>query len=271
MSDLIFNISVINAAMEIRLHQKNNPEYTIEQTIRVLRYGPATIAAFDYGRAQFLGEAIGWEVFQIVGTRHEQLQETLYRIIIHLRPFWAKIAYLGRKKVLQIISDDHRQCLSFAGLLDDGIEEEVILWWDKISFFFRTVEEERKLQIGRAGELRTLEYEELRLSSEGINRKPIWISREDNTAGYDVISFINNQNDIRELYIEVKTCVNSELHFYLTENEWRVAQKNPDFHIFYIWSIHASEPGKLSVAEVDKLVPINKGHGRWKDILINLD
>ena len=63
-----------------------------------------------------------------------------------------------------------------------------------------------------------------------IKKKPKWISYEDNRAGYDVLSWDKEQN---EIFIEVKSTNNSTGLFYLTKGEWRVSIAKKQKYFMY--------------------------------------
>lgn len=91
----------------------------------------------------------------------------------------------------------------------------------------------RNRQLGTAGERLVLRHERhrLRAASRGdLADRVRWIAREEGDgAGFDILSF---DDDGRELWLEVKTTTGpSTTPFYLTENEHRVSEKNPDRYL----------------------------------------
>ena len=267
MADTFFKISVIDGALSLCHHRQQYPALSIEDAVRQLQNGPAILAGYDYTRAVELGVQTGWDAICVDGVRQVQLQETLKRLAIRLKPLWARFSYLGRSRVLQVVSEDQRQCLELAGLLTAPPSEKVVRWWDKLAAYFRTLKEQGDIEIGRKGEQLTIEYETQRLKNELIPKKPIWVALEDNCAGYDVHSFQHTiDGDINDLRIEVKTASYSPTHFILTRTEWDTASKQQNLHIFHIWNLETGELLKLNVSDMAVHIPVDAGSGRWREI-----
>ena len=128
---------MIDGALSLCRHRQEYRELSIEDAVRQLQNGPAYLAGYDYRRAVELGCQVGWDAFHTNGARQTQLQETLKHLAMRLKPFWSRVSYLGRKRVLQVLSSDQRQCLEFAGLLATPPSDAAVSWWDEISAFFR--------------------------------------------------------------------------------------------------------------------------------------
>ncbi len=271
MVDAFFRISVIDGALNLLRHQQEFPKISVQDAARQLQSGPAFLAGYDYRRAVALGCKAGWDAFVIDGGRQEQLRETLKRLIVRLKPFWARLAHLGRMRILQAVSEDQRQCLELAGLLGTPPSDTAVDWWDNLSAFSRAENERRKVEIGREGERRTIVHESQRLKDEGISREPIWIALEDNRAGFDVKSFQRSSGGkIEELRIEVKSASYSPIHFFLTRSEWNVASREPALHIFHIWNLETGELLKLFVSDIAAHIPTDSGAGQWREVLVTI-
>lgn len=272
MRDSWFKISIIDGAINICLFLERYPEHNVTGAIEKLRNGPAYLASYDYEKAQHLGELIGWEAFTIPGSRQEQLRGILKRLMIYFQPFWALHSYLGRDKVIVLLSDDVKQCLKVADLLENPMSEATMMWWDDIGKFFRSIEESRKLEIGREGERRSINYEKIRLKNELIEKEPEWIALIDNTAGFDILSYKKTEQfSLCELMIEVKACTYEPRHFILTRHEWLKAIENKDRYIFHIWNIVKDELIVLTVEQVLLHIPTDCGKGNWETVKIVLD
>ena len=271
MVDAFFRISVIDGALSLCRHRQEYRELSVEDAVRQLQNGPAYLAGYDYRRAVELGHQVGWDAFHTHGARQIQLQETLKHLVMRLKPFWSQVSHLGRKRVLQVLSGDQRQCLEFAGLLATPPSDGVVIWWDEISAFFRAEEEQRNIEIGREGERRTMAHETQRLEDQGILTYPIWIALEDNRAGYDVLSFQQTRGgNVDDLRIEVKTASYSPTHFILTRPEWDTALQQPELHLFHIWNLETKELLKLSVTDMAPHIPSDSGKGIWREVRVTL-
>ena len=126
--------------------------------------------------------------------------------------------------------------------------KEICHWWDSLSDFVRDLEDDKKLELGREGEEKTILYEINKLKKFNIQKKPKWISYEDNRAGYDVLSWDKNQN---EIFIEVKSTNNSNGLFYLTKWEWRVSIAKKDNYFIHIWVQDRKEPWIITYKELN--------------------
>ena len=271
MVDAFFRVSVIDGALNLSRHLQAYPGLSVADAARQLRTGPAVLAGYDYRRAIELIDLTGWDAIVADGERQEQLQETLKRMALRLKPFWVRIAYLGRSRVLQVLSEDQLQCLEFAGLLTSPPSTAVMTWWDELSFYSRRENERRKIEVGREGERRTMAYESRRLRKEGISRGPIWIALEDSCAGYDVLSFQHaDDGKLDDLRIEVKAASFSPTRFFLSRLEWDTASKQPHLHIFHIWNLATANLLKLAVSDIALHMPIDSGAGEWREVRIEL-
>lgn len=269
MVEPFFRISVIDGALSLCRHRQEYPALSIEDAVRQLQNGPASLAGYDYQVAIELGRQAGWDAFAFDGTRQAQLQNTLKRLVIRLKPFWARVSHLGRSRVMEIISVDQRQCLDFAGLLLTPPSDTVVAWWNEVGAYFRTEEEQRTAEIGREGERRTMAHETQRLKDEGIPEEPIWIALEDNCAGYDVLSFQQTKfGRIADLRIEVKAASYSPTHFILTRPEWDAATTRPELHLFHVWNLESDELFKISVTDMAAHIPADAGAGQWREVRV---
>ncbi|MFK9091722.1 protein NO VEIN domain-containing protein [Bacillus salipaludis] len=271
MSESFFKISIIDGAINLNKQRPKYPNKNINEIIGYLQNGPASLSSYDYNNAIILAKKIGWEAFSLKDDRQSQLRDTLKNMIIQLRPFWAKVSYLGRAKVKHILCEDSIQCLQYAGLLAENPTEDVINWWEEISKIFRIINDEQKLKIGREGEKRTLQLEKQRILENGLNKEPRWIALEDNTVGYDILSYRkNHDNELYEIKIEVKACSFSPTHLILTRNEWKTALENKNTYFFQIWNLDVNQLIEMNVSEMACHIPKDQGDGEWKEVEVIL-
>jgi hypothetical protein len=88
--------------------------------------------------------------------------------------------------------------------------------------------EKRKKAIGDRAELYSLQFE--RTAHVGAWEKIIWISRDDDSLGYDIEV---PENPIRR--IEVKGSAGRDVLFFLSSNEYRVAQRYGTSYEIHFW------------------------------------
>jgi hypothetical protein len=191
-------------------------------------------------------------------------------LIIHSQPTWVRMMRLGRKKFTNKLERDQRSIFREANLLNDPPENSVIEWWDEVCGIVRYDTDRKFMNQARLAEQLTLEYEENELSSKGISEKPKWIAIDDNTAGYDVLSYDKNEYGLVNKLIEVKSTIASPLRFYVTRNEWNKAYKSGDSYHFYIWDMQPEKPRLhiKTVADIESHIPQDNEKGKWDRAII---
>lgn len=98
------------------------------------------------------------------------------------------------------------------------------------------VEIERNEELGREAELEAMKYEKNVLQQMSIDKLPERISEYNTSAGYDIASFMNSTSDAYDKYIEVKSCFDSSLNFYISRNELEIAKKKNNNYFLYLYN-----------------------------------
>lgn len=177
----------------------------------------------------------------------------------------------GRTYFLDYVSENFEQLLKEAGLLDkiDLSEEgqKISNWWDEVSEFVRKLDKVEKLDLGREGEKKTMIYEENKLKTLNIDKKPSWDSYEDNFLGYDIQSW---DKDINKIFIEVKAASHPSGLFFLTRNEWNFSISVKDSFFIHVWIQDQKKPRIISFRELNsKNYKIeDASNAAWSDIKI---
>ncbi len=95
------------------------------------------------------------------------------------------------------------------------------------------------------------------------------MSIEDNTVGYDILSFdLGNFEPIAKL-IEVKSFL-GQRRFYITRNEWNTAIKYGSSYVFHIWDMEAAIFHEKTVQQILSQIPSDGQGGRWSEAIIQL-
>jgi Domain of unknown function (DUF3883) len=268
--DLFFRISVIDAGLNLKQHLETYPDISITDAVRQLRNGPVFRSSLDYEAAVVICEEHGMSPFCPSPVRTEELRQTLFRLAVRFQPFWAKISFLGRDRVRAVLSDGPAQCLRYAGLLGP-IDESVRQWWDELAAHFRAEQSQRLLEIGRRGEQLSFQLETETLQRLGISEVPVWISIEDNTAGYDILSHRRSEAGLlSKLFIEVKATTTTEHVFILTRHEWEVAAQAGSNFRFHFWYLPMPAVWIATVEDVAIHIPTDHGSGSWDKVTLNL-
>jgi Protein NO VEIN, C-terminal len=155
-------------------------------------------------------------------------------------------------------------------LLDDEPDDIVVAWWDRVTGLVRLEGERQKQERSRRAERLSYEKEKKRLRQLGINLNPVWMGLEDNTAGYDILSYEPGDPAPTNVLIEVKSTIASPLRFILSRFEWDKAKSIGDAYCFHIWDMQR-EPPALYVRTVDSVarhIPADSEKGKWKTVEI---
>jgi len=118
---------------------------------------------------------------------------------------------------------------SYDGIFEKYIVEER----KKISLLELQEQLERQNEIGEAGELFALKFEQERLKASGINHQARRISLVDVRAGYDIASFETCDSIHYDRFIEVKT-YSGKQEFHWSKNEIEIARLRRDSYLLYI-------------------------------------
>ncbi len=198
------------------------------------------------------------------GSATHQLRIALLEYVTHACPPWAELTVRGREETRAGLGRNARQCLADAELFVSPPPPQVVDWWDRVANQFRNLEELERIELGRRGEQLSIKRERDRVGIE-----PEWVSFESNLAGYDLLSILSAE-DHTPLSVEVKaTTRNIDYgYFYLTRNEWKVAQLSQHY-AFHLWSLGTvTHFAELSVDDVIPHIPIQQGGGIWETVKI---
>lgn len=88
-------------------------------------------------------------------------------------------------------------------------------------------------EFGKESELKALEFERHRLKGHLFIDKIIRLAEDEVNAGYDILSFDNNESIINDRFIEVKS-FNKELSFYWSKNEIEVSKELGEKYFLYL-------------------------------------
>ena len=138
------------------------------------------------------------------------------------------------------IDREVRQCFRTAGLLEDEPDKDVVLWWDLLCHEIRGIQNFDNFMQGRLAEQKSFQYEKERLRRLGISAEPKWQAIDDNTLGYDILSFKEGGEFPARLLIEVKSSSRNPPAVIISRNEWIKANQAGDSYVFHFWDIRAA-------------------------------
>lgn len=263
-------MGAFEALRVVREKMRSIPGVSLEMAIQIVQRIDADSTGLDFAAATQLHAYVSSEV--PLEPAAEFYQGCLAALLRTAELKWIRSVVLGRQKILSQVSRDGLQCFRAALLADEYPSEAVVQWWDALASDVRTNQDSGKLARGRAAERMTVDHERQRLIKTGIPDRPRWVSIDDNTAGFDVLSFDHGAFGTVNRMIEVKSSVASPLRYYVSRNEWESAEKYGDAFFFYIWNMNVSPP-QLYVKSADDVrlhVPSDSGDGKWTSVLIPL-
>lgn len=196
----------------------------------------------------------------------------IFDLVIAQKMVWGRVVTLGRRRFYDTLERDERACFRAAQLMNDPPAPDIVEWWDSLELAMRAASDADKKVRSRLAEKLTYDYEIAELARLGISRQPKWMAVDDNTAGYDVLSFRPGQFGPVNLLIEVKSTIASPLRFFVTRNEWEQAVKFGETYIFHVWDL-ATHPPRLYVRtkrEIAPHIPTDQSKGKWVNAEIPL-
>lgn len=238
-----------------------------EQAIALIRRTNADVASLD-----FVGAI---EAASIIGRRFDPYNEPpsleeFIKIILQERwPWWLRVFPLGRDRVISMLSTDQKQCFRSASLLDPLPSETVIAWWDEMNAFVRQHEELGTMLQAREAERLSFERERERLRDLGVEFDPLWVSLEDNTVGYDILSYDLQGGALVNRLVEVKSTSSGSI--YVTRNEWNNAATAGSNYFFHIWKFPSRAFQEFAGLTISKCIPQDRGTGAWQNVKIDID
>jgi hypothetical protein len=265
--DRLFSMSSFEGLRLIRREMAANTTVSIQDIPKIILKVEPNAHTLDIEAAFYLHSIVDVNSpFQGI----EFYRNCISAVIVITLPAWAKLITLGRTRFIQkLYGDEYRDVKSLfrqAGLLHSPPTIEDISWWDHVSGRVRLEGDRLKLERARVAEHLSLELERKKMLAQGIEVEPKWVAIEDNTAGYDVLSYNKTDYGIANKLIEVKSTIASPLRFYITRNEWEHALEVGSAYWFHIWNMQTNPPFlyEKSSADIAPHIPKDNEKGKWK-------
>ncbi|MCR4522516.1 DUF3883 domain-containing protein [Bosea sp. 47.2.35] len=265
--DRLFTISAFEGLRLLRIVISTVPGVTIDACPDALIAHSPQATNYDLGAAMVLHSLVASDA------THQNVlfyRECILAVLLLKMPAFAKLMTLGRGRFIKRIKgDDYRDIRSVfreAKLLEDPPSSDDISWWDTIQGRVRLNFDQERLARARQAEALSLASERAELVRLGIERLPVWMAIDDNTVGYDVLSYRPTPTGESNLLIEVKSTIASPLRFYITRNEWENADQVGEAYIFHVWDMEKN-PAVLHVRTVEQIrphIPLDNAKGKWK-------
>ncbi len=265
----LLRMSAVTPLIELRRYLLKNEGISPEEAVTALLKIDETFVASDHEAALVLHGVLAPELqFEDFIS---DLRKTLAQVVTTLRPQWAKRVFLGRARFLSEmdrIDAEVRQCFRTAGLLTDQPTDDVVHWWDRLCHDIRGIQNFENFIQGRIAEQKSLAHERERLRKLGIVLEPKWQAIEDNTLGYDILSFKTGGEFPTQLLIEVKSSSRNPPTIIVSRNEWEQAKKVGDNYLFHIWDVRANRLYECEVESIRPHMPTDQGDGEWANVAV---
>ena len=265
----LMRMSAITPLIELRRYLVKNESVPPEEAATALQEIDETFFASDHEAALELHALLSPEL--LFNDFVTDLRVALSQIVTTIRPQWAKRVFLGRARFLtemDRIDREVRQCFREAGLLVDEPEQDVVLWWDLLCHEIRGIQNLENFKQGRLAEQKSLQYERDRLRRLGISAEPKWQAIDDNTLGYDILSFKEGGEFPTRLLIEVKSSSRNPPAVIISRNEWIKAIQAGDNYLFHVWDVRADRMYECGVDIIAPHIPEDQGKGEWANVSV---
>ena len=268
--DPLLSVSAMEALRQLRVQRAKNPGLASIDLAELIKKISVDAAGLEFALSISLDILVPDD--SPAELPHAFFRICIRQLLLRAAPRWTRAVTLGRERFTVLLDRDEIACFRAARLLEDPPDNDVVDWWDNLGRLLRKQLEEQKLDRSRVAERLTLDHENDRLKGLGLTRKARWIAIEDNTAGYDVLSYdVGPEGPVNKL-IEVKSSIASPLRFFVTRNEWEKALQFGDSYLFHIWDL-ASQAPRLHIRTVKQIaphIPMDRVKGRWSNAEIPL-
>jgi len=126
------------------------------------------------------------------------------------------------------------------------------------------------VESGRHAERLSFELERARCTEIPGAPTVEWVALDDNSAGYDILSFCQIDGRPAPKLVEVKSCRGRPLRLLITRNEWDTACRHQEAYVVHFWDINAERLHELSWGDLQPHMPIDRGDARWDSATLSL-
>ena len=263
-----FSMAAFLAFLELRSFRTDHPSLTDEEAVASLVSVRSNASGLDFSGGlallRSLDSSLDWEPTK------DRLRLFVYEWIRLVEPGWLRLVPYGREKLRKALGPDEVQCFRGAGLFDESPDNEAIEWWDRLAALMRGVSDAERMKRARLAERLSFEHERTRLNRLGISKEPKWVALEDNTVGYDILSYnLDSEGRIVSRLVEVKSKLSDTI--FLTRTEWENAFSAAQQTVLHVWDLPQKSLREYHPREIAPNIPQDQGAGTWQDVRIELD
>lgn len=257
-------MAVFSAFVRISKTLREQPALDVKGAAELIRKTSHDSYALDFEAAI---ELIDSSVIELKGSSYDaQLRHFLIALIRLEQPWWLRLVPYGRDKLRMALDADRLQCFKSASLFDEIPDSEVVAWWDELGSLVRGAVDSEKMISAREAERLSLEHERKRLHKLGIAKDPLWVALDDNTLGYDILSYDLHGEHVVSRLVEVKSTKSDAI--FVTRNEWNNALTAKDRYVFHVWKMPEQRIEEFPVNKVGVHIPQDRGKGIWQNVQI---
>ena len=263
-----FSMAAFLAFLELHSFRADHPSLSDAEAVASLVNLRSRATGLDFrgGVALFraLDSSVDWNLTK------SRLRTFVFEWVQLVQPRWLRLVPFGRQGVRRALDIDHAQCFREAGLFDEVPDDETVQWWDRVAALMRGVSDEEKMTRARLAERLSFEHEKRRVKNLGIRDEPKWVSLEDNSLGYDILSYDRDKmrRTVTRL-VEVKSTLSDSI--VLTRNEWQNASSAAQQAVIHVWYLPKRILREYRPCEIAPNIPMDQGSGAWQDVRIALD
>ena len=255
------------AFLRVRSLRAEHPSFTDAELVETLERVSESASGLDFrgGLALLHGldPSLNWSA------AGDPLRLFIFEWVKLVQPRWLRFVPYGRERVRGALGRDQAQCFREARLFEETPDDEAIQFWDRVAALMRGVLDAEKMERGRLAERLSLEHERQRLDRLGIAREPSWVALEDNTLGYDILSYDFDPNGrLVPRMIEVKSRRSDVI--FLTRNEWNNAFTAAQQSVIHVWELPQQRLREFHPHDLAGSVPVDQGAGVWQNVRITL-
>lgn len=265
----VFSMPTFEGVKILRAQVQRDPALSINEAVLLIRKVELDGAALDLEASAALAGLLPPQL-PVDGAHF--YRDCIRRILLAYQPSWTRTMLQGRSRFYATLERDEQSLFRQAGILDNPPDDGFVDWWDTLAGEMRLIKAAEMMVRGRAAERLTMIHEAERLQRQGIDAQPKWIGLDDNTKGYDVLSYELSGGTLINRMIEVKSTIASPIRFIVTRNEWEQANRSGPAYSFYIWDMQKAPPilHIRSVEQVRPHIPSDNEKGRWQNAEVPL-
>lgn len=256
--------SAVEGWRAVTLQLATVPHESVAKAVARLRVSYAT-AGLDYSEAQAILEAVGPARDSAIASYQALIEHEAM-----LRPAWLSVLPRGRRQLRDALSADAGECFRRAGAFDEQPTVDVVAFLDRLANLARASANLPLVESGRHAERLSFELERARCAKLPGAPRVEWVALDDNSAGYDILSFRQIDGRPTPKLVEVKSCRGRPLRLFITRNEWDTACRHQDAYVVHFWDVDAERLYELSWDDLEPHMPIDRGDGRWDSATLSL-